>query len=93
MAPDLFANVDRACEAIGRDPAEIIKSIALFCSAIVSASALWLAWTWSSLFCVVSSFSCGVAAEERESSPIASAQIAASSSAANSVRRRLVAPG
>ena len=29
MAPGMFANVDRACEAIGRDPAEIIKSIAL----------------------------------------------------------------
>jgi alkanesulfonate monooxygenase len=28
-APAMFENVDRACEAIGRDPAEIIKSIAV----------------------------------------------------------------
>jgi F420-dependent oxidoreductase-like protein len=29
VAPGMFANVDQACEAIGRNPAEIIKSIAL----------------------------------------------------------------
>jgi F420-dependent oxidoreductase-like protein len=29
VAPAMFAQVDKACEAIGRDPSEIIKSIAL----------------------------------------------------------------
>jgi F420-dependent oxidoreductase-like protein len=29
VAPAMFGHVDKACEAIGRDPAEIIKSIAL----------------------------------------------------------------
>ena len=82
-----------ACFWRRAETSPIIESIAAFCSAIVAASELWLSRTCSSLPCVASSFSCGVAAGALDSSVSASVQRTASSSAANSSARRLAVLG